>query len=167
MRDECLWINTLSSLVYDITYHLWGVNSQEREEKVHSFAPWRDGVRLVTSHPQSCYSRISTDTWFSNLGQRLDLAHPHIWICSVAAWGNLHVSSWVTNWWLPFISLTPSLLQRTITSIWHNLRVQHDFNLSTFRKVKAMYSLWLSQFSLNLWTSFKFSSVCKRLTSSW
>lgn len=129
---------------------LWGVNSQEREEKVHSFAPRRDGTRLVTSHPQSCYSRISTDSWFSNLGQRLDLAHPHIWICSVTAWGNLRVSSWVASWWLPFISLTPSLLLRTITSIWHNLRVQHNFYLSAFRKVKAMLSLWLSKFSLNL-----------------
>lgn len=129
---------------------LWGVNSQEREEKVHSFAPRRDGTRLVTSHPQSCYSRISTDSWFSNLGQRLDLAHPHIWICSVTAWGNLRVSSWVANWWLPFISLTPSLLLRTITSIWHNLRVQHNFYLSAFKKVKAMLSLWLSKFCLNL-----------------
>lgn len=100
-----------------------------QQEEFYCFAPWRGGIWFVTA----IIPLVQNLNRFlvSHLGQGLDLAHPHILICSVAAWGPgqpLGSFVCVTNWSLHSISLTPCPLLRIIISVRDNLRIICNFN---------------------------------------
>lgn len=134
-----LWINTVASLVHDITHQiLGGVNSQEILTTGGGLFFCTMKRECMVCYRSSIIPLLQNLNRFlvSHLGQWLDLAHPQIWICSVAAWG-----AGPPLWCMCFI--LSNKLRTTfyffIISIRDNVRVKHIFKLIQFRKVRTMY----------------------------